>query len=79
MSFAIICIIAIVGLGIVAALSSIGGKEEPITQGKDCATCSSMADGACKIACLMEKQRTDQSAGMEKKKQEGNKPAEEDV
>ncbi len=69
MSFAIICIIAIVALGILAALASVGGKEEPIVQGKDCSTCSSLADGSCKIACLME----------EKKKQKDNKQAEDSV
>lgn len=62
MSFALICIIAIVALGILAALTSIGGKEEPIVEGHDCSTCSSMADGSCKIACLMD----------EKKRREGN-------
>lgn len=63
MSFAFICIGSIVLLGILAALFSLGGKEEePIVQGKDCSTCSSMADGSCKIACLME----------EKKKQRDN-------
>ncbi len=69
MSFALICIIAIVALGIVAALTSIGGKDEPIVEGNDCATCSSKADGSCKIACLME----------EKKRQKDNKPAEDSV
>jgi hypothetical protein len=63
MSFLLICIGSIVLLGILAALFSIGGKDEPIVQGKDCSTCSSLADGSCKIACLME----------EKKKQSDNK------
>jgi len=64
MKFAIICILAIVILGIIAALASLGDKEEePIVVGHDCASCSGLADGSCKIACLME----------EKKKQQGNK------
>ncbi len=63
MNFIIICIGAIAALGLVAALASLGGKDEPINQGHDCTTCSSMADGSCKIACLME----------EKKKRENNK------
>ncbi len=69
MHFALICIAAIAVLGIVAALSSIGGKDEPVVQGHDCSSCASMADGSCKIACLME----------EKKRQQGNKEAEESV
>ena len=80
MSFILICIIAIAALGVVAALSSIGGKEEPIQRGEDCATCSSMQDGSCKIACLIERQRVGAPAGMEKKKrQQSNKQVDEDV
>lgn len=69
MSFALICIISIIALGVVAALTSIGSKDEPIVQGEDCSTCSSHADGSCKIACLME----------EKKKREDNKQDEDSV
>lgn len=70
MSFALICIGSIVLLGMLAALLSIGSKEEePIVQGKDCSTCSSLADGSCKIACLME----------EKKKQQDNKQTDSSV
>lgn len=66
MSFALVCLISIGLLGLVAALFSIGGKDEPIVQGNDCSTCTSKDDGSCKIACLME----------EKKRKEGNnKPA----
>ena len=66
MSFAIICIAAIAALGVIAALTSIGGKDEPIVQGHDCSTCTSHDDGSCKIACLLE----------EKKKRESNKQGE---
>jgi hypothetical protein len=69
MSFALICIVSIVILGILAALFSLGSKEDPIVQGKDCSTCSSMADGSCKIACLME----------EKKKLQDNKQTDSSV
>ena len=69
MDFALICIISIVALGIVAALTSIGSKDEPIVQGEDCSTCSSRTDGSCKIACLME----------EKRKRQDNKQAEDSV
>lgn len=70
MKFAIICILAIVVLGIIAALASWGDKEdEPIVVAHDCASCSSMTDGSCKIACLME----------EKKKRQDNKQADNSV
>jgi hypothetical protein len=66
MQFALICIGALVALGIVAALASMltkGGTDEPVVEAHDCASCSSKASGDCKIACLME----------EKKRKEGNK------
>ena len=66
MQFALICIGALVALGIVAALTSMltkGGTDEPVVEGHDCASCSSKVSGDCKIACLME----------EKKRREGNK------
>ena len=63
MSFFLICLTAILVLGAVAAIASWGDTDDPVVQGDDCATCSSKADGTCKIACLME----------EKKKREGNK------
>lgn len=61
-----ICLGALIMLGLVAALASMltkGGTDEPIVEGHDCATCSSKVSGDCKIACLME----------EKKRKEGNK------
>lgn len=76
MEFALICIGSIVALGIVAAVASMltkGGTDEPIVEAHDCASCSSKASGDCKIACLMEKQRENAQAKMEKKKREGNK------
>lgn len=66
MKFALICIGSLVVLGIIAALASIftkGGTDAPIVEGKDCSTCSSVADGSCKIGCLLE----------EKKRQKDNK------
>lgn len=66
MEFALICIVALVVLGVVAAIASMltkGGTDEPIVEGHDCASCSSKVSGDCKIACLME----------EKKRREGNK------
>lgn len=63
MSFALICIAAILILGLLVAITSLGGEDEPIVEAHDCSTCTSKDDGSCKIACLME----------EKKKREGNK------
>lgn len=68
MQFVIICIVSLVVLGVVAALASkftSGGTDEPIVEGRDCASCSSKVSGDCRIACLME----------EKKAREGNKSA----
>ena len=75
MKFALICIGSLVVLGIIAAVASMftkGGTDAPVVEGKDCATCSSVADGSCKIGCLLEKQR---AAAAEKKQQEDNKNA----
>lgn len=66
MDFILIAIGSIIVLGIVAALTSIGGKDEPVVEAHDCSTCSSLSDGSCKIACLME----------EKKKRKNNKTGE---
>ena len=66
MQFVLICVGALVALGVVAALASMltkGGTDEPIAEAHDCASCSSMASGECKIGCLLE----------EKKRKEGNK------
>ena len=52
MKFLLIVIVALVVLGIVAALLSMGDNDSPIvTADNDCATCHSN-DGSCKIACL---------------------------
>lgn len=69
MTFALICIAALAVLGIVAAIASAftkGGTDAPVTQGHDCASCSSVASGECKIGCLIE----------QKKKQKDNKTEE---
>ena len=66
MSFVLICIGALAVLGAVAAVASAltkGGTDAPVVEGHDCASCSSVASGECKIGCLLE----------EKKRREGNK------
>ena len=64
--FFIICIGSLVVLGIIAALVSMftkGGTDAPVVEAQDCSTCSSVADGSCKIGCLIK----------EKKEQKDNK------
>ena len=76
MKFVIICIGALIVLGVIAALATMftkGGTDAPIVEGRDCSTCNSVADGSCKIGCLLEKQRESTQAGMEKKHQKDNK------
>ena len=54
MDFLLIVVISLVVLGAVAALFSIGGKDEPIVQKEgDCASCSSRSD--CKLADVIDK------------------------
>ena len=60
MQFALICIGALVALGIMAALASMltkGGTDEPVVEAHDCASCSSKVAGDCKIACLIEEKK----------------------
>jgi hypothetical protein len=60
MTFAIICILSLIALGVVAALASVfskGGTDEPVHQAEDCSTCKSATSGECKIACLMEQKK----------------------
>lgn len=56
MSFLLIVIISLVALGAVAAIFSIGGKDEPIVKSEgDCGSCSSRSE--CKLADLKEEGR----------------------
>ena len=53
MSFLLIVVIALVALGAIAALFSMGGKDEPIVKSEgDCGSCSSRSE--CKLADLVE-------------------------
>jgi hypothetical protein len=55
MSFAIVCIGMIAGLGIVAAVANLFDKgEETIEKGHDCSTCTAAQDESCKLHCMME-------------------------
>ena len=56
MEFLLIVVISLVALGAVAAIFSIGGKDEPIVQKEgDCASCSSRSE--CKLADVVDKSR----------------------
>ncbi len=58
MGFLFIALVALVALGLLAALLSVGDSDEPVVHGRhDCASCASHDDGSCKIACLMEESR----------------------
>ena len=62
MDFLLIVVISLVALGAVAALFSIGGKDEPIvTKEGDCASCTSRVD--CKLAELKEDVRRKKEEG----------------
>ena len=62
MQFLLIVIISLVALGAVAALFSIGGKDEPIvTKEGDCASCTSRSE--CKLAELKEDVRRKKEEG----------------
>ena len=62
MQFLLIVVIALVALGAVAAIFSIGGTDEPIvTKEGDCASCSSRSE--CKLAELKEEGRRKREEG----------------
>ena len=64
MEFALVCFLGLVGLGIVAAVASHFQKgDDEVKEAHDCASCSAVATGECKIGCLIE----------EKKRQRDNK------
>jgi hypothetical protein len=63
MDFAVVCIVALVGLGLVAAIASrLQGGSDEITTGHDCSTCTSADDGSCQLHCLMEEKKKKQCA-----------------
>ena len=71
MDFLLIVVISLVVLGAIAALFSIGGKDEPIvTKEGDCSACSSRSE--CKLAELKEdvRRRHEEGRCHEQKKEE---------
>ena len=68
MQFLLIVIISLVALGAIAAIFSIGGKDEPIvTKEGDCASCSSRTE--CKLSELKEEGRWKKEEGRRKKEE----------
>jgi hypothetical protein len=68
MEFALVCVLLLALLGVVAAVATVlsrGGTDDPVVDGHDCSTCSSVATGECKLGCLMEekKRRKDNKSG----------------
>ena len=54
MTFALVCIGMIVGLGVIALIANKFDKgEDVIQEGHDCSTCTSAQEGDCKIHCLI--------------------------
>jgi len=69
LEFAVVCVVALIGLGVVAAIVSHfskGDDDVVVSPSHDCAGCISADDGSCKLHCLIE----------EKKRREGNKTTE---
>ena len=58
MNFAIVCIIALICLGVIAGIVSyFDTGEDTITTGHDCSTCTAADEGSCKIHCLLEEKK----------------------
>ena len=58
MTFALVCIGMIVGLGVIALIANKFDKgEDVIEQGHDCSTCTAADEGSCKIHCLLEENK----------------------
>ena len=73
MQFVVISLLSLAALGIVAALVSMftkGGTDEPITEARDCSTCSSIKSGECKIGCMIEEKKRQQNTSGKAEKQQ---------
>ena len=58
MTFALVCIGMIVGLGVIALIANKFDKgEDVIEQGHDCSTCTAADEGSCKIHGLLEEKK----------------------
>ena len=55
MNFAVVCIVALVVLGLVAVVANFFDKgKDTIETGHDCSTCTEADEGNCKIHELMQ-------------------------
>ena len=67
MTFALVCIGMIVGLGIFAWIANYFDKgSDTIETGHDCSSCSVAKEGDCKIHCLLEEKRQKDAASHNK-------------
>ena len=58
MTFVLVCIGMIVGLGVVAWIANHFDKgSDTIETGHDCSTCTAAQEGECKIHCLLEEKQ----------------------
>ncbi len=58
MTFALVCIGMIVGLGVIALIANKFDKgTDEIQSGHDCSTCTAADEGSCKIHCLLEEKK----------------------
>ena len=62
MTCILVCILMIVGLGVVALIANWFDKsDDVIEQGHDCSTCTAADEGSCKIHCLIEEKKKSSS------------------
>ena len=67
MTFALVCIGMIVGLGVFAWIANHFDKgDDTIAVGHDCNNCTAAQEGDCKIHCLLEEKRQKDAASHNK-------------
>ena len=67
MTFVLVCVGMIVGLGVVAWIANHFDKgSDTIERGHDCSTCTAAQEGECKIHCLLEEKQQKEAASHNK-------------
>ena len=67
MTFALVCIGMIVGLGVIAWIANHFDKgSDTIATGHDCSSCTAAQEGDCKIHCLLEEKQQKDAASHNK-------------
>jgi hypothetical protein len=67
MTFVLVCVGMIVGLGVVAWIANHFDKgSDTIETGHDCSTCTAAQEGECKIHCLLEEKQQKEAASHNK-------------